>query len=150
MDFGPQFVRRYADEPWPDHVILEDASVAAHRVLHQLMDADAERVVFVAAFPRGDPPGTIRRYVPEDAPMDPEDVAARLGEAAGGVIDFDHTLIVARYYDALPEDTIVIEVEALDQTFGTTFSPAVEKSFAKVLQMVRDEVDRPRSEQHEH
>jgi hydrogenase maturation protease len=143
LDFGPQFIRRYAGLEWPPGVVLEDAAAAAHRVLHQLQDARPDRVVFVAGFPRGDPPGTIRRYRLEGPPLDPEEVAARLGEAAGGVIDFDHTLQVARYYDALPEDTIVVEVEAVDQTFGTTFSPSVEESFDGVLAIVRAEVTRP-------
>lgn len=142
LDFGPQFIRRYYQLDWPDGVVLEDAAVAAHRVLHQLQEHSPSRVVFVAGFPRGDPPGTIRRYRPETPLPDDEEVAARLGEAAGGVIDFDHTLIVARYYGALPEDTVVVEVEAVDETFGTAFSPSVEASFERVLEIVRKEVAR--------
>lgn len=143
LDFGPQFVRRYADAGWPEHVVVEDAAAAAHRVLHQLQDVAPDRVIFVAAFPRGDPPGTIRRYRLDGPAPDPDEVSARLGESAGGVIDFDHTLIVARHYGALPEDTVVIEVEAVDEAFGTTFSEAVEASFEPVLAMVREEISRP-------
>lgn len=149
LDFGPQFLRRYLDADWPEDVMIVDASLAAHRVLHQLQEAQPERVIFVTAYPRGDDPGTIRRY-PLDlsAPLpDEEEIADRLGEAAGGVIDFDHTLVVTRYYDALPTDTIVVEVEAVDETFGTTFSPSVEASFEPVLEMVHEEVSRPWSEQ---
>lgn len=144
LDFGPQFVRRYLEVAWPDGVILEDAATAAHRVLHQLQEAEPQRVIFVAAFPRGDPPGTIRRYsVAETELPDEEEIAARLGEAAGGVIDFDATLMVARYYGALPDDTIAVEAEAVDESFGTAFSPSVEASFEKVLEVVREEVSRP-------
>lgn len=143
LDFGPQFIRRYAALEWPPGVVLADAAEAAHRVLHQLREVRPHRVVFVAAFPRGDPPGTIRRYRIDGPPPDPDDVQARLAEAAGGVIDFEHTLVVTRYYGALPEDTVVIEVEAVDQTFGERFSPAVEACFPKVLELVRGEVSRP-------
>lgn len=143
LDFGPQFVQRYLDAGWPDGVVLADAAESAHRVLHQLMDAAPDRVIFVAAFPRGDPPGTIRRYHPDRSQPDPDEVAAVLGEAAGGVIDFSHTLLVARYWQVLPEDTVVIEVEAIDERFGTTFSPEVEASFERVLEMVREEATRP-------
>ncbi len=143
LDFGPQFIRRYHDAGWPPHVVMEDASVSAHRVLHQLQEHTPGRVIFVAGFPRGDPAGTIRRYQLEGPMPDPEEVAIRLGEAAGGVIDFDHTLIVARHYGALPPDTIVVEVEAVDETFGTTFSEPVEASFEHVLAIVREEVTRP-------
>lgn len=145
LDFGPQFIRRYAGLEWPANVVLQDAAVSAHRVLHQLQEVQPRRVIFVAGFPRGDPPGTIRRYrVDTDAPLpEPDEIADRLGEAAGGVIDFDHTLVATRYYRALPDDTIVVEVEAIDETFGTTFSPPVEASFEPVLEMVREEVSRP-------
>ena len=143
LDFGPRWVRRYADVGWPEHVVVADAAVAAHRVLHMLQEVSPDRVIFVAAFPRGDLPGTIRRYRPEDLRLDPDDVQARLGEAAGGVIDLEHTLAVTRYYGALPEDTVVIEVEAVHRTFGTTVSPEVESSFELVLEMVRREISRP-------
>lgn len=149
LDFGPQFLRRYLDGDWPEGVVFEDASVAAHRVLHQLQEIEPARLIFVTAYPRGDEPGTVRRYpLDKSAPLPDEDeIADRLGEAAGGVIDFDHTLIVTRYYDALPADTIVVEVEAVDEAFGTTFSPSVEASFERVLEIVKEEVSRPWSEE---
>lgn len=149
LDFGPQFLRRYLDADWPEEVVIEDASVAAHRVLHQLQEAQPHRVIFVTAYPRGDEPGTVRRYPLDGSePLpDEEEIADRLGEAAGGVIDFDHTLIVTRYYDALPADTMVVEVEAVDEAFGTTFSPSVEASFERVLEIVKEEVSRPWSEE---
>lgn len=145
LDFGPQFVRRYLDEEWPEGVVLADAAEAAHRVLHQLQAVEPQRVIFIAGYPRGDPPGTIRRYtLGTDADgIDPELLAARLGEAAGGVIDLECTLMTARYYQALPADTVCVEVEAVDEAFGTVFSPSVEASFEPVLKMVREEVDRP-------
>jgi hydrogenase maturation protease len=143
LDFGPQFIHRYHDAGWPDHVEFGDAAVSAHRVLHLLQDVAPSRVIFVAGWVRGDPPGTIRRTTPDLSPPDPDDVAARLGEAAGGIIDFDHTLVVARYYQALPPDTVVIEVEAVEEAFSTAFSPTVEASFEPVRQMVAAEIARP-------
>lgn len=142
LDFGPQFIRRVAGLDWPPDVAVEDAATAAHRVLHRLQELRPDRVVFVAAFPRGDPPGTIRRYAIEGPMASDEEVHARLGEAAGGVIDFDHTLVVTRYFGALPEDTVVIEVEATDTNFGIRFSPEVEGSLDRVLEMVREEIAR--------
>lgn len=143
LDFGPQFIRRYYDIGWPPNVVMADAAVSAHRNLHQLQDHSPARVIFIAGWGRGDPHGTIRRYAPDQTPLDPEDVAARLGEAAGGIIDFDHTLIVARYYKALPDDTIIIEVEAENEEFTTEFSASVEACFEPVLEMVRAEIARP-------
>ncbi len=95
LDFGTQFLKRIADEEWPDDVALEDLSYSAHRVLHTLQDLRPEKVVLVGAMPRDvDPPGTIRRYKLDLTPPDDEEVADRLGEAVGGIIDLDHTLAV--------------------------------------------------------
>jgi len=145
LDFGPQFVRRYLDAEWPDEVLLHDSAESAHRVLHQLQSVEPDRVIFVAGYPRGDPPGTIRRYSldTDTEDIDLELLAASLGEAAGGVIDLDCTLMVARYYKGLPPDTVCIEVEAVDEGFGPAFSPSVEASFEPVLQIVQEEVRRP-------
>lgn len=142
LDFGPQFVRRMKDLDWPADVMLEDAAVSAHRVLHLLQELTPERVVFVAGFPRGDPPGTVRRREVDTSPPDTALVEGMLGEAAGGVVDFDHTLVVARHFRALPSDTVIIEVEALDTAFGMGFSPEVEASIEPVTEMVRKEIER--------
>lgn len=142
LDFGPQFVRRVRPLAWPPDVLIEDASYSAHRVLHLFQDVRPRKAVFVSGYPRGDAPGTVRRYRYDGGgpPPSEEEVAQRLGEAAGGVIDFDHTLIVLRHFGALPADTVVIEVEAGDTSFGTGFSDEVEASVERVVEMVRAEV----------
>nr|MDQ3304506.1 hypothetical protein [Actinomycetota bacterium] len=80
------------------------------------------------------------RYLLDLTPPSDEDVQARLGDAAGGTIDLDHTLAVGRYWKAFPEDTVVIEVEPADRSFGLGFTDAVEAAMEPVLAMVRDEV----------
>ena len=140
LDFGPQFVRRTEGHPWPDDVVVEDTAYSAHRVLHRLQELQPQRVVMLAGYPRGDPPGTIRRFSLDGPPPDPEEVTAVLGEAAGGVIDFNHTLTVLRHFNALPPGSVIVEVEAVDTAFGTGFSQSVEDSFEKVLAMIEEEV----------
>jgi len=145
MDFGPQFVRTIRELEWPADVVIEDLAVSAHRVLHLLQETTPERVIFIAGYSRGDAPGAIRRTMANTTPIpaaEEEDVEGMLGEAAGGVVDFDHTLIVTRYFKALPEDTVIIEVEAIDTAFGTGFSPEVEACIEPVLEMVRKEIER--------
>ena len=141
LDFGTQFINRFEHEPWPDHVLLEDLSFAAHRVMHRLQEIVPTKVVLVGAMPRDiDPPGTIRRYQLDLTPPPPEEVAERLGEAVGGIIDLDHTLAVVRHFKALPEDTVVVEVEPADRSFGLGFSDPVEQAVEEVLRIVREEV----------
>ncbi|MBW3611849.1 MAG: hydrogenase maturation protease [Actinobacteria bacterium] len=141
LDFGTQFVRRMEVLDWPDDVLVEDLSYAAHRVLHLLQELQPAKVVLVGAMPRfTDVAGTVRRYVLDLSPPSDEEVQQRLGDAAGGTIDLDHTLAVGRYWKAFPEDTVVIEVEPADRTFGLGFTDSVEEAMEPVLAMVREEV----------
>jgi len=141
LDFGTQFIVRFEHEEWPEGVILEDLSYAAHRVMHRLQEIVPTKVVLVCAMPRDvDPPGTIRRYQLDLTPPPDEEVHERLTEAVGGIIDLDHTLAVVRYWNALPVDTTVIEVEPDDRSFGMDFSDTVEAAVEEVLRLVRAEV----------
>ena len=141
LDFGTQFLKRIADIEWPEGVVLEDLSYSAHRVLHTLQDLQPAKVVLVGAMPRDvDEPGTIRRYMLDLTPPGDEEVADRLGEAVGGIIDLDHTLAVVRYWKGFPPDTVVIEVEPGDRAFGLGFSDEVESVVDTVLAMVCEEV----------
>ena len=147
LDFGTQFVRRVEGLAWPENVLVEDLSFAAHRALDRLRELVPSRVVLVGCRPREvDSPGTIRRYQLDLTPPPDEEVHERMGEAAGGIIDLDHTLAVCRYWKGFPEDTIVIEVEPGDRSFGLGFSAEVESVVDTVLGMVQEEVAKPPSE----
>jgi hydrogenase maturation protease len=143
LDFGTQFVRRVEHLAWPGDVVLEDISYAAHRVLHLLQDLHPEKVILVGAMPRDEAPGTIRRYRLDLTPPDDVEVHERLTEAVGGIIDLDHTLAVVRYWKALPEDTVVIEVEPGDRSFGLGFTDVVEAAVEPILAMICDELGLP-------
>jgi len=141
LDYGTQWVNRVAHHDWPDHVVIEDMSYAAHRVLDRLQEVRPRKVVLVGCMPRHeDPPGMVRRYDLDLTPPSGEEAHERISEAAQGIIDLDHTLAVARYYGAFPDDTVVIEVEPEDDTFGLGFSDVVEATVEAVLDLVRQEV----------
>lgn len=144
LDFGTNWLARAASLQWPDSVVLEDLSYSAHRVMHRLEELRPKRAVLLGCMPRAaGPPGTIRRYSLAELPeLDPIEVHERLAEAVGGVVDLDHTLAVCRYWDALPADTVVIEVEPAESEFGWGFSQPVEDAVDRVLEMVVDEVTR--------
>lgn len=144
LDFGTNWLARAASLQWPDSVVLEDLSYSAHRVMHRLEELRPRRAVLLGCMPRAtEPPGTIRRYSLAELPeLDPTEVHERLAEAVGGVVDLDHLLAVCRYWDALPHDTVVIEVEPAESEFGWGFSRPVEDAVDRVLEMVLDEVVR--------
>ncbi len=142
LDFGTNWLVRAAQLSWPAHVVLEDLSYAAHRVMHRLLELEPRRVVLIGCMPRRiDPAGTIRRYVLGDTePPDDAEVHDRLAEAVGGVIDLDHTLAVCRHWGVLRAHTVVIEVEPAECNFGWGFSVAVEEAVGEVLALVQREV----------
>lgn len=141
LDFGTQWINRVSHLDWPPHVLIEDLSYAAHRVLHRLQELKPARVLLIGAMPRDiDPPGTIRKYTLDLTPPPDDEVHDRLAEAAGGIIDLDHTLAVCRYWNAFPPDTVVIEVEPADREFGLGFSDEVEATVDQVLTLVRGEI----------
>jgi len=141
LDFGTQFIKRVEGLEWPDGVLVEDLSYSAHRVLHRLQELSLTKVILVGAMPREiDAPGTLRRYPLDLTPPSDEEVADRLGEAVGGIIDLDHTLAVVRYYRGLPDDTVIIEIEPADKSFGLGFSEEIEARVDAVLAMVREEL----------
>lgn len=144
LDFGPWFVRSYRDHGWQDGVIIEELSLAAHRVLHLLRELRPTTVVLVAGFPRGGPPGTLRRYRPDRAHLEEAEIQQRLGESAAGVIDLDHLLAVTTFYGDLPDDTVVIEVEPAATAFSDALSPVVASRGGDVLALVEEEVHRHR------
>ncbi len=57
-----------------------------------------------------------------------------------GMADLDHTLAVARHWGQLPADTVVIEVEPADTSFGLGFSEELADCIDPILDMVREEL----------
>lgn len=140
LDLGRLLVEALDPSELGDDVLIEDLSYSAHRVMHTLEAYRPRKLVLVAATSRGREPGEIVRYaVDTQVAPDPDDVAIRLGESVGGVIDLDHTLVVNRYFGSLPRDTVVIEVEAGDESFGTGYSEPVDAVVPRILELIRQE-----------
>ena len=140
LDLGRLIVEELARGDWPAGVIAEDLSYSAHRVMHTLQDLQPHKLILVGATDRGGTPGSVTSYRAGNLELDEDDVAARLGESVGGVIDLDHILVVNQHFGSLPDDTVVIEVETGDQEFGTGYSKPVEGAIERVIALIRAEV----------
>lgn len=142
LDLGRLLIEELASQEWPDNVIVEDLSYSAHRVMHTLEELRPSRLILVGATSRGRDPGEITKYrIDHREDLDDQEVIDRLGESVGGVIDLDHVVVVNRYFGSLPEDTVVIDVEAGDQTFGTGYSDAIDAAIPLILKMIREEIE---------
>lgn len=142
LDFGRQVVGYLQHLDWPEEVVVEDLSCSAHLALHRLQELCPAKVVLMGTAARGvDPPGTVRRYRLDLTPPSPEQVHQGLTETLGGMTDLDHTLAVVRHWGGFPVDTIVIEVEPSDCSFGPGFSEELGECIDPILAMVREELN---------
>jgi hydrogenase maturation protease len=141
LDFGRQVVEYLQQLEWPDGVIVEDLSCSAPLVLHRLQELRPAKVVLLGAVARDlDPPATIRRYQVDLTPPGPAAVHRSVEESVMGLVDLDHTLAMARHWGGLPVDTVVIEVEPAEASFGLGFSEALSACLDPLLDMVRAEL----------
>ncbi|MEP6993989.1 MAG: hypothetical protein ABI968_05655, partial [Acidobacteriota bacterium] len=122
----------------PEGVEIEDLSYGPVGVMHNLEARPPyDRIVLVAGVRRGRRAGDVVRYNWGRQLPDPDEIQARVAEAVTGVISIDNLLIIATYFDKLPRDVVVIEVEAADEDWGEAFSPEVEGAIPRVVDEIR-------------
>ena len=129
---GPLVVEELAREPWPDGVAVENLSYGPIAVMQRLQDADPpfDRLVLIAAIRRGRPPGTATVYRWDGQLPDAAEIQARVAEAVTGVISLDNLLVITGFFNALPSDVLVVEVEPEDEGWGEGLSAAIEAASA--------------------
>lgn len=122
-------------------VEVEDLSYAPIDVLFALQARPRyDALVVVAAAQRGDEPGTVR-VTPWYRPViEPAELQDRIAESVTGVISHESLLHILGHFDALPERTVVLEIEPEVTTFGERPSPRVERALARAAELVRGEV----------
>ena len=141
LDFGRQVVEYFQQLEWPEGVVVEDLSCSAPLVLHRLQELRPAKVVLLGAVARDlDPPATLRCYQVDLTPPAPVAVHRSVEESVMGMVDLDHTLAMARHWGGLPVDTVVIEVEPAEASFGLGFSEELATCLDRILEMVRKEL----------
>lgn len=141
LSLGPVLVDRIRNDSWPRGVFIEDLSFGPVFVMHHLDESPRYgRMVFVSGVKRGREPGEVYCYPWNRELPDPEEIQARVAEAITGVISLDNLLIIATYFGKLPEEVVVIEVEAVDEGWGEGFTPPVERAIPKVIEEIRKQM----------
>ncbi len=137
---GPAVAAELGREIWPAEVSVEDLSYGPVAVMQRLqeMDPPFERLVLISAVRRGRTPGEVTAYRWDGRLPGAEEVQARVAEAVTGVIGLDNLLAVVGFFDALPAEVLVVEVEPEDEGWGERFSAAVEAARPHVIEIVRD------------
>jgi hydrogenase maturation protease len=139
MSFGPILVDRLARDVWPPGIDIEDLSYSPIAVMHSLDERTPyDRIILVAGVKRNRRPGGIYCHRWAHQLPDAQEIQARVAEALMGIISLDNLLIIATYFGKLPDDVIVIEVEAADEGWGEGFTPDVESAIPSVIEAIRN------------
>jgi hydrogenase maturation protease len=138
LSLGPVLIDRLGGEAWPPGVELADLSYSPIAVMHNLeAQRPYDRAIFVAGANRQRPPGHIYRSRWRHELPSPDDIQARVAEAITGIISLDNLLIILTYFEKLPRDVRLIEVEAADVGWGEGFTATVERAVPQVMAEIR-------------
>jgi len=125
----------------PSNVVVEDLSYNPIAIIQRLDDEKPgerfERAVVVSAVKRGTrPAGTVSAYRWDGGMPSDEEVQRAVTDAVTGIIAVDNTLVIARYFGALPDEVVVVEVEPETHEFGAAFSTEVAAAFDGACDLV--------------
>lgn len=149
LSFGSVLIERMQAMEWPEDVCVEDFGWGPISILHWFEESPGrrfERAIFAGAIERGREPGNLYTYAwLADKKPDPEVVQERISEALTGVISLENLLIIAHHFDALPLDTTVIELEPVEQEWGSDMSESGQQRLMEAIAWIQGEVHaRPR------
>ncbi len=143
LSFGSVIVERMQEMEWPEDVQIEDFGWGPISILHWFEESPGrkfERAIFVGAIERGREPGELYIYPWLAEKPDPEVVQERISEALTGVISLENLLIIAQHFDALPSDTTVIELEPVEQEWGSDMGGIGQRRLTETIAWIRTEV----------
>jgi hydrogenase maturation protease len=140
---GPLLIERLQQRIWPLDVVVEDVSYGPIDVLFKLQaEPNGFRLgVFVSAVARGRPEGSVERTVWTAPTLSVDELQERISEALTGVVSLENLLLILAHFGALPERTVVIEVEPeAEEGWGPDLSDAARAALDHLERLVLDEV----------
>lgn len=143
LSFGSVMVERMQEMEWPEEVWVEDFGWGPISILHWFEESPGkrfERAIFAGAVERGREPGGLYTYAWLAQKPDPEVVQDRISEALTGVISLENLLVIAQHFEALPADTTVIELEPVEQDWGSDLSETGQRQMEEAIAWIQAEV----------
>jgi hydrogenase maturation protease len=142
LDAGRLVADRLADKGLGEAITIEDFSYGAVAVVQRLRELGPDAVVLVAAVERGREPGSVERRVVEPAPVDPVHARNAVADAVTGYVTLDLLLEVGAALEALPGQTVTIEIEPALLGPSERISPAAGRAIDEAVVLVRAELRR--------
>lgn len=138
---GIEVQERLSGRAAPPNVVVEDLSYNPVAIIQRLDDEPSDnrfgRLVVISAVKRGDrPAGTVSSYRWDGVMPPDEEIQRMVTDAVTGIIALENTLVIARYFKALPDEVVVVEVEPETHEFGAALSSEVAEAFDDICDLV--------------
>ena len=125
LSFGLKVLQRLRESNIDDSMLLADWSFGTITAFQKLCEQPFRRVVLVGAATRELEPRRLHLWQPASTLPDQSEIHQRICDCVMGMVSLENLLIMAQFYGKLPQDVLVIEAEAVDQTWGEELSADV-------------------------
>jgi hydrogenase maturation protease len=143
LDLGRRAAESLAQEGLGRQVLVEELHYGAVAVAQRLAEVSPSALVLVGATTRGRPPGSVeRRRVKTPHRTEVDLVQRSVADAATGWVAMQLVVDVASGLGALPQRTVLVEVEPASTDPSEELSPSAERGLGMAREMVRAEVRR--------
>lgn len=140
LDLGRRAVELLSRQGLGPRVEMEDFFYGALHVADLLADRRPAVLVVIGAARRGRPAGAVERRVVAPFPISPEQAQRAMHDALTGFVSIDLLLDVSAAFDALPAETVVVEVEPATNMPSYELSPTCQAALTEALGLLRTEV----------
>jgi len=131
---GIRIIDRLREDPLPVGVEVLDMGTSGLAVLHELQGPD--KVIFVDCASMGAPPGTIRRFTPDEVTTQKTQQGISLHEG-----DLLHTIALARRLGACSDEVVIFGIQPRTVDFGEELSSELAESLDAYARAIRAEID---------
>ncbi|MGI8482354.1 MAG: hydrogenase maturation protease [Chthoniobacterales bacterium] len=137
---GPMAIEALKKESWPNDIKVDDLSYGPISVVHNFVEANPryDRMILITAADFGAQPPAMRWHRWPAILPDPQEIQARVVEAATGVIDWQNLLVILQQFEVLPAEVYVIAVQPVETEFGIHLSEGVAALLPEILRVARE------------
>jgi len=131
---GVKLVTHLRDRKWvPQHIDVLDMGTTGMGVLHAM--TGRRKVIFIDCALMGEPPGTLRRFTPEQAVS--RKVQTRLSLHEGDLL---HTIRLAGQTDDGPKEIIIFGIQPAKVGPGEELTPTLSQRFDDYIEVLLQEL----------
>lgn len=141
LDLGRLAIDRLLTEGLPDYVLLEELHYGGVAVAQRLEDVAPDLLILLGAARRQRPPGAVVRRRVTTLDLTTDEIQTAIQDAGTGYIDLELVVEVAWGLNALPERTVVIEVEPAVVGPHEGLSEVMQAALEGVVALVHSEVE---------